>query len=104
MEPVERDGQLRVFRELLSDAAAGVALRRGDLVSARRLARAALDLMPVASWGVVVGSPLAHLLTALTRLGRFEEADEVVRSGLSPGSCGRRSACGSSKRAASCTW
>jgi DNA-binding CsgD family transcriptional regulator len=73
-----------VWQAVLSDAAASVSLRRGDLVSARRLARAALDLMPAASWGVVVGSPLAHLLTALTRLGRFDEAEEVVRSGLSP--------------------
>ncbi len=77
-------GGTTVWQAVLSDAAASVSLRRGDLVSARRLARAALDLMPAASWGVVVGSPLAHLLTALTRLGRFEEAEEVVRQGLSP--------------------
>ncbi len=77
-------GGTTVWQAVLSDAAASVSLRRGDLVSARRLARAALDLMPAASWGVVVGSPLAHLLTALTRLGRFDEAEDVVRSGLSP--------------------
>ena len=72
------------WQAVLSDVAAGVALRRGGLSTARRLARTALDLMPQASWGVAIGSPLAHLLTATTRLGRLSEAEDLVRRGLSP--------------------
>jgi DNA-binding CsgD family transcriptional regulator len=72
------------WQAVLSDVAAGVALRKGDLSAARRLARTALDLMPQASWGVAIGSPLACLLTATTRLGRLSEAEDLVRRGLSP--------------------
>lgn len=77
-------GATTVWQAVLSDAAASVALGRGDLPAARRLARAALDLMPPVSWGVAIGSPLAHLLTATTRLGRFDEAGELARDGVSP--------------------
>lgn len=77
-------GATTVWQAVLSDAAASVALWRGDFPATRRLARAALDLMPPASWGVAIGSPLAHLLTATTRLGRFDEAERLAREGLSP--------------------
>ncbi|TCP45022.1 regulatory LuxR family protein [Tamaricihabitans halophyticus] len=74
-----------VWQAVLSDAAASVALRRGDLSEARQLAHAALDLMPRGGWGEgVLGSPLAHVLTATTRLGNLDEAAELVRDGPSP--------------------
>jgi DNA-binding CsgD family transcriptional regulator len=70
------------WRAALSDVAAGVALRRGDLVSAERLARAALGALPAPSWGVGIGSPLATLVQAATRLGKYPEADAQLRQGV----------------------
>ncbi|MFE9747965.1 AAA family ATPase [Saccharothrix saharensis] len=70
------------WRAAISDVAATVALRRGDLLSAERLARAALGALPAPSWGVGIGSPLATLVQAATRLGKFEEADAHLRQGV----------------------
>ncbi|WP_447008120.1 helix-turn-helix transcriptional regulator [Saccharothrix isguenensis] len=70
------------WRAALSDVAADVALRRGDLVSAERLARAALGALPAPSWGVGIGSPLATLVRASTRLGKHQEADLQLRQGV----------------------
>jgi DNA-binding CsgD family transcriptional regulator len=70
------------WRAAVSDVAASVALRRGDLVSAERLARAALGALSAPSWGVGIGSPLATLVQAATRLGKFAEADAHLRQGV----------------------
>ncbi|MFB7343742.1 AAA family ATPase [Streptomyces hydrogenans] len=53
---------------------AEAALRRGDLVDARRYASEALATLPAISWGVTVGAPLSTLVLATTAMGRYDEA------------------------------
>ncbi|MFE1035918.1 AAA family ATPase [Streptomyces sp. NPDC058807] len=53
---------------------AGIAVRRGDLAEARRLAESALALVPAESWGVCLGGPLAHLVHAGTEAGDLAAA------------------------------
>ncbi|MBO3747604.1 AAA family ATPase [Streptosporangiaceae bacterium NEAU-GS5] len=57
---------------------AEIALRHGDLRGAERHARRALDIMPLTSWGVVAGEPLATLTLALTAMGRLAEAADCL--------------------------
>jgi DNA-binding CsgD family transcriptional regulator len=52
---------------------AEIALRLGDLQTARRHARDALTVMPPSSWGVAIGGPLAVLITAATAAGDLGE-------------------------------
>ncbi|WP_309116650.1 AAA family ATPase [Saccharothrix sp.] len=67
------------WRAVLSDVRAEIALRRGDLAVAQRYASQALTTMSATSWGVAIGSPLAHLVLAATMTGQPEEADEALR-------------------------
>lgn len=62
------------LRAVITDVKASVALRLGDLNTAERCARQALSILPAQSWGTLVGLPLAHLVDALTKMGRYEEA------------------------------
>ncbi|MEV5959484.1 AAA family ATPase [Streptomyces sp. NPDC051987] len=57
---------------------AEVSLRLGELTTAAEQAREALDLLSPDAWGVAVGLPLATLLLATARLGRFDEAAQYV--------------------------
>ncbi|MGW0810982.1 AAA family ATPase [Nonomuraea sp. NPDC002799] len=57
---------------------AEIALRQGDLPSAERHARLALEIMPLASWGVAAGGPLSTLVIAATAMGRFAEANDLL--------------------------
>lgn len=57
---------------------AEIALRLGDLPGAVAAASAALDL-PAGAWGVAVGGPLGALIAANTAMGRFAEAEELLR-------------------------
>ncbi|MEV6834733.1 AAA family ATPase [Streptomyces sp. NPDC051133] len=59
---------------LLTAARADAALLRGDLPAAAGLASAALSEHSRSSWGVLIGAPLACLLTVAVETGRFEEA------------------------------
>ncbi|MFD4371328.1 AAA family ATPase [Streptomyces sp. NPDC058486] len=61
-------------RARLGAVRAEIALRRGDLVDARRYAGEALATLPAASWGVTVGAPLSTLVLATTAMGRYDEA------------------------------
>jgi len=56
-----------------------ISMRQGDLARAERHAREALRLVPVDCWGVSIGTLLASLLTALTAMGRPEEAADHLR-------------------------
>lgn len=63
-----------VWRGLLAAVRADTALRRGDLPAAAELAATALAEVPAPGWGVVVGAPLACLLTAALEMGRHDDA------------------------------
>ncbi|MGW3994758.1 AAA family ATPase [Amycolatopsis sp. NPDC004772] len=62
----------------LAELRAEVALRQGDLPLAARDAKIALTKMTPEAWGIGVGAPLATLLAALTEMGRFDEAAELL--------------------------
>ncbi|MER5486781.1 AAA family ATPase, partial [Streptomyces sp. NPDC002812] len=53
---------------------AGIRLRQGDPRAARRLAEAALALVPAESWGAGLGGPLSVLVRASTETGDHEAA------------------------------
>jgi len=53
-------------------------LRRGELHAAEKCARNALSLIPVQSWAAAAGLPLSAAVTALTALGRLDEAAELL--------------------------
>jgi DNA-binding CsgD family transcriptional regulator len=56
-----------------------ISLRRGDLREAADRADRALAVLPSRDWGVMIGLPLAVLITALTDLGRHERLPEILR-------------------------
>ncbi|MFF4760323.1 AAA family ATPase [Streptomyces sp. NPDC001292] len=64
-----------VRHALLETIRAAAALRQGDAATAGRSARTALEAVTPASWGVVVGLPLALAVVAATELG---DHDAVV--------------------------
>ncbi|MER6831310.1 helix-turn-helix transcriptional regulator [Streptosporangium sp. NPDC000563] len=53
---------------------AEIAVRQGRLQEAERCAHAALTHMPVTSWGVALGFPLAAMVTAKVGMGKYEDA------------------------------
>ncbi|MGX1630243.1 AAA family ATPase [Streptomyces albidoflavus] len=53
---------------------AEISFRQGDLPAAERHARQALELVPANGWGVAIGAAPASLVTALTAMGRHDEA------------------------------
>lgn len=68
-----------------SSLRAGIALRQGRPREARELAEAALARIPVESWGVCIGGPLANLIQANTDLGDHEAAAEYLEVPLPQG-------------------
>lgn len=62
------------WQAVLAAVGADMAMRRGDMARAAKLARLSLDHMHPQSWGVAVGFPLATLVLAETALGRMDEA------------------------------
>ncbi|WP_169526874.1 AAA family ATPase [Sciscionella marina] len=67
---------------VITDALAAIALRLGDLPEAERYARQALTILPAQSWGTLIGMPVAHLVDALTRMARYEEAAAELKRDL----------------------
>ncbi|MFE9285268.1 AAA family ATPase [Streptomyces olivaceus] len=65
-------------RALALAVEAEASLRLGELTAAAEQAREALALLSPEAWGVAVGLPLATLLLATVRLGRFHEAAQCV--------------------------
>jgi DNA-binding CsgD family transcriptional regulator len=59
---------------MLAALRAEIAIRQGDLLSAKRHADAALSHVSAQSWGVAVGVPLATLVKASTAMGMDDEA------------------------------
>lgn len=62
----------------IADKRARTALFLGDLNGAERFARLGLRRIPEAAWGVSIGGVYATLLRALTEMGRFTEATELL--------------------------
>ncbi|MFC4566072.1 AAA family ATPase [Nocardiopsis mangrovi] len=67
-----------VLDAVLHAACAEAALREGDLGSAARDARAALDRLPPRGWGIAAGLPIGTLVLALTRMGDHSGAAALV--------------------------
>ncbi|MFF0572535.1 helix-turn-helix transcriptional regulator [Streptosporangium saharense] len=65
-------------RARLATIRAEISIRQGDLPGAELHARQALEIVPAGSWGVAVGALLASLLTALTAMGRYDEAADQL--------------------------
>ena len=57
---------------------AEIALRLGDLRGAERNALTALELVPPAGWGVAIGAVVGTLVSALTAMGRDDEAARAL--------------------------
>ncbi|AEW92503.1 MULTISPECIES: helix-turn-helix transcriptional regulator [Streptomycetaceae] len=72
------DLQAPTWRALFCAIAADIALRRGSLGVAASRAAAALELVPVAEWGVMAAEPLSTLLTAQTLQGKHDEAARTL--------------------------
>ncbi|MCA1217231.1 helix-turn-helix transcriptional regulator [Streptomyces sp. 8L] len=72
------DLQAPTWRALFCAIAAEIALRRGSLGVAVSRASAALELIPVADWGVLAAEPLTTLLTAQTLQGKHDEAARTL--------------------------
>ncbi|MFG2292980.1 AAA family ATPase [Streptomyces sp. NPDC048603] len=68
-----------------SSLRAGIALRQGRPLDARRLAEAALAQVPAESWGVCIGGPLANMIQATTDLGDLAAAAELLEVPLPDG-------------------
>ncbi|MFE7552873.1 ATP-binding protein [Streptomyces gardneri] len=56
-----------------------IAIRCGDLPTARERAELALSHAAPESWGLAVGMPLSALLLACTEAGEYEQAERVLR-------------------------
>ncbi|KOG36234.1 MULTISPECIES: AAA family ATPase [Streptomyces] len=57
---------------------AETALRAGDLNAASAAARQALDLLQADAWGVALGLPLGTLVLANVRMGRLDQAADLL--------------------------
>ncbi|MFJ9181409.1 LuxR C-terminal-related transcriptional regulator [Streptomyces sp. NPDC102360] len=68
----------RTWHALFTALAAEICFRRGDLAGAVGHARAALDLIPLRSWGIRVAVPLGILVQAQVALGDIEAADAAL--------------------------
>ncbi|MDR6319727.1 helix-turn-helix transcriptional regulator [Actinoplanes couchii] len=77
-----RRSSSRVAEALLIAARARVELRRGELRTAEESAETALCLLTPASWGVLIGMPLATVLESLTEQGRHAEVPDRLRATL----------------------
>jgi DNA-binding CsgD family transcriptional regulator len=68
----------------LAGIRAEIAIRLGDLASARQHGRCALTLMPPSSWGVAVGGPLAALILAHTAAGEHGPVRDLLDQPVPP--------------------
>ncbi|MFI6024467.1 helix-turn-helix transcriptional regulator [Amycolatopsis magusensis] len=67
-----------VWRAMFASARATIAVRQGELAAAAEHAEVALNQLARKSWGVAIGLPLGSLILAKTRMGRFEEAAQLL--------------------------
>ncbi|WP_344570440.1 ATP-binding protein [Streptomyces axinellae] len=76
-EATERNAPM--WRALLLATRAHVDMRWGMLDAAERSAQVALDIAPPGGWGVLLGLPLASLVSAMVAKGRCREAEKYLR-------------------------
>ncbi|MFG2222987.1 AAA family ATPase [Streptomyces sp. NPDC048644] len=69
----------QTWRALFTGLRAEVALRRGDLPAALRLAHASLSVISHESWGVGIGMPLATLIQAGIASGQLDVAHRALQ-------------------------
>lgn len=62
----------------LSAIRSEISVRQGDLPGAEQFARQSLEMIPASGWGVAVGGCLGSLVTALSAMGRHDEAAETL--------------------------
>ncbi|GLW33352.1 helix-turn-helix transcriptional regulator [Actinoplanes regularis] len=70
--------QAPAWQAMFTAAKAEIMLRRGELTQALPLARAALTLLPVPSWGTALAFPAATLIEVCTAAGLPDEALGVL--------------------------
>ncbi|MEU6560646.1 helix-turn-helix transcriptional regulator [Nocardia nova] len=66
------------WQALLTGTRAEIAIRRGDMVAARRHGLAALELIPRQAWGVALGTVISRVLIAATALGDWQTAGDCL--------------------------
>lgn len=66
------------WQAMLTTTRAEIAIRRGDMVAARRDGLAALELIPRQAWGVALGIVVSRVLTAATALGDWQIAGDCL--------------------------
>lgn len=67
-----------MWHAILAAMRSMVAVRQGDLATARRQALAAITDVPVQGWGIDCGVVLASLVVASTESGDFDAADDAL--------------------------
>ncbi|MGC9544520.1 AAA family ATPase [Streptomyces sp. UG1] len=77
MDSAERQGAIS-WQALLKAVRADIALRRGEPAAAAGYAGDALSLMHAQSWGVLIGFPLATLISAHTATGDHQRAAALL--------------------------
>ncbi|SBT43329.1 ATP-binding protein [Micromonospora narathiwatensis] len=73
-----RAWQVPLWEAEFASMRASIALRQGNPLLARQLAEAALKQVPLESWGVCIGGPLANLVQAATDTGDHEAASTYL--------------------------
>ncbi|MET7669467.1 helix-turn-helix transcriptional regulator [Micromonospora luteifusca] len=73
-----RAWQVPLWEAEFGSLRASIALRQGNPLLARQLAEAALKQVPLESWGVCIGGPLANLVQAVTDTGDHEAASSYL--------------------------
>lgn len=73
-----RAWQVPLWEAEFASLRASIALRQGNPLLARQLAEAALKQVPLESWGVCIGGPLANLVQAATDTGDHEAASTYL--------------------------
>jgi DNA-binding CsgD family transcriptional regulator len=94
LDDIDRQGRARFWCDTLIEEAgnrhattwqavlgcvrADLAWRRGDLLTARSRASAALELLPTQCWGVLIGYPLSTLVLTAIAMGEPDTAAELL--------------------------
>ncbi|MEU7023844.1 AAA family ATPase [Streptomyces sp. NPDC046203] len=78
LEEAQHHGAV-VWQMLLGSLRAMISLRRGKVLVAMAQAEEALGLLSAQNWGVMIGCPLATLVSAYTAAGRYDAAAALLR-------------------------